>query len=92
MDFEYAPGWIKNNPATSDVINYKFTSSSIIFAKDLPVENSPYELYNTYLGIGEAYPSTIILDEKGVIIEYGQKEYHYSDLKTIIDNHLAKNK
>lgn len=90
MDFDSAPAWIKNNPNTTDIINYKFTESSIIFAKDIAVENSPYELYNTYLGIGEAYPSTIILDEKGVIIEYGQKEYHYADLKAIIDKQLAK--
>ena len=80
MDFDQAPKYVKDH----------FSGSNMVFVKDEAVEGSSYEAYNLTLGIGDYYPSTIILDENGVIITYGQKTFTYEELKAIVDGQLSK--
>ena len=81
MDFSTAP----------DYINKNFAGSNIIFAKDEYVDGSDYEAYNIYLGVGDFYPTTLILDENGVIIQrLSGKAVTYEMLKEFIDAELAK--
>lgn len=73
-------------------VNSHYNDSSIIFAKDTPVDMDDIfsdELYFKALGGKDSYPVTIVLDERGVIIASISRSTTYNELKEIIENNKA---
>ncbi len=82
----------KFDTAADYVMEY-YKNSDMVFAKDNPIDpEDKYsdEVFFKALGGIDAYPITIILDEKGVIINTLLRETTYDELKGIVEGQIKK--
>ncbi len=74
----------------ADYVNEHYKDSLMLFGKDTANPDSKYlpDEYYTMLGGDGAYPITLVLDEKGVIIATIMRDTTYDELKTVIEEAL----
>lgn len=72
----------------AEYITKNYPSSEMIFGKDDQAEGANADTFYTMLGGSGFYPITVVLDERGVIIEKFMRELTYEELKAVIDSNL----